>query len=302
MNWIKKKIGNMIINAKSIISLIFSIGFLAGGLVLVNFLVMFSVLSSVTNYVSYAIGIGIGILIYKTGGFQNTDTKKITDLNNEIETLRKENDKNKNIGEKVERLQNQKISITQLEDIFKISLFKIKTIITDFKKEPIGENKEFVSVIQQDLELNYGINFKNIKIIDNDTNVCIYNLQPKFTGFGTHPKYKKLFAEIRETYDNKILKSNDESTLKINGKRTDSIKVDSKKQNDLLSCLEQHETELHTRIENGSEEFLWLEKPIKEKAELLLKLIFPNKQIMIIDGDAPNDAIALQYYKNKGIA
>ena len=281
---------------KDITSLVLSIVFLAGGLVLVNFLSMFSILSTVTNYVSYAIGIGIGILIYKVGGLKNTDkTNKILEdnLKQKAEEAEKLIVENNILKSDRDRLKKQKISITDLESIFKISLFNIKTTITDLRREAISDNQEFVSVIKQDIDLNYGIDFKNIKILDNDDTIEIYNLEPTFTGFDSHPEYKCLFAETRESKAN-IFLSNSESFLKINEKTTDRIEINSNKQNYIPDGKEKHEKELIHRIKNGPEELSWLKEPIKAKSLILLKLFFPNKKIIINDNNAPENSILLQ--------
>ncbi len=288
-NTIFKKLKELIFNTSK---LVLSGSFLAGGLVLVSILSKLSILSSITNYISYVIGIVIGIVIYKIGGFENTDRKELEKLKDELEKAKKiENEKNR-LSEEVDRLKGQKISITQLEDIFKVSMFKIDTTITDLKRTPIGEDTEFLSVIRQELQLNYGINFEELKIIETPNNVEIYNLKPTFTGFNEHPKYIEELAEVREKKSN-ILLSNNYSHLKINGKTVDSILIDSEKQNHCIYGIKEHKEKLKGRIKEGPEELKWLEKPIKEKSEVLLKLFFPNKKILIKDGTPPDNAILL---------
>lgn len=286
-NTIFKKLKELIFNTSK---LVLSGSFLAGGLVLVSILSKLSILSSITNYISYVIGIVIGIVIYKMGGFENTDRK-------ELEKAKKiENEKNR-LREEVNRLKGQKISITQLEDIFKVSMFKIDTTITDLKRTPIGEDTEFLSVIRQELQLNYGINFEELKIIETPNNVEIYNLKPTFTGFNEHPRYDILHAEVREKKSN-ILLANSYSDLEINGKKVDSILIDSEKQNHRTKGIKDHEKELIERISKGPEELKWLEEPVKRKAEVLLKLFFPNKKIDIKDGIPPANTILLHKILN----
>lgn len=287
-NTIFRKLYESMLNASK---LVVSGSFLAGGLVLVSILAQLSILSTITNYVSYVIGILIGILIYKTGGFENTDRKEIDKLKEELEKIKKIEEEKNRLSEEVNRLQGQKISITQLEDIFKVSMFKIDTTITDLKRIPIEENKEFLSVIQQELKLNYGIDFKELKIIETPNNVEIYNLKPTFTGFDEHPEYKHKLAEVREKKN--FLLGNKNTSLKINNNYVDSILIDSEKQNYCTKGIKDHENELIGRISKGPEELKWLEKPVKQKAEVLLKLLFPNKEIHIKDGTPPSNAILL---------
>lgn len=294
-NKIFKNLYQLIFNTSK---LILSGSFLAGGLILVSILAQLSILSTITNYVSYVIGIVIGIVIYKIGGFENTDTKKIDKLKEELEKNKKVEEENNRLNEEVNRLKGQKISITQLEDIFKVSMFKIDTTITDLKRTPTGEDTEFLSVIRQELKLNYGIDFKNLKIIETSKNVVeIYNLKPSFTGFDEHPNYVPLLQEVRENKRN-ILLSNDKSFLKINGKTVNSILIDSKKQEHCIEGIKEHEKELIGRIKEGPEELKWLEEPIKQKSKVLLKLFFPNKEIHIKDGTPPSNAILLHKILN----
>ena len=293
-NTIFKKLYELIFNTSK---LLLSGSFLAGGLVLVSILAKLSILSSITNYVSYVIGIVIGILIYKSGGFENTDRKKIDNLKEELEKTKKIEEEKNRLSEEVDRLKGQKISITQLEDIFKVSMFKIDTTITDLKRTETGEDTEFLSVIRQELKLNYGIDFKELKVIQTPDSVEIYNLKPTFTGFDEHPDYYTLHAELREKKSN-ILLSNNDSHLKINGKTVDSILIDSEKQNNHTYFLKEHEKELKGRIKEGPEELKWLEEPIKQKSKLLLKLFFPNKEILIKNGTPPSNAILLNKILN----
>ncbi len=293
-NTIFKKLYELIFNTSK---LLLSGSFLAGGLVLVSILAKLSFLSSITNYVSYVIGIVIGILIYKSGGFENTDRKKIDNLKEELEKTKKIEEEKNRLSEEVDRLKGQKISITQLEDIFKVSMFKIDTTITDLKRTETGEDTEFLSVIRQELKLNYGIDFKELKVIQTPDSVEIYNLKPTFTGFDEHPDYYTLHAELREKKSN-ILLSNNDSHLKINGKTVDSILIDSKTPYNHTYFLKEHEKELKGRIKEGPEELKWLEEPIKQKSKLLLKLFFPNKEILIKNGTPPSNAILLNKILN----
>jgi ribosomal protein L23 len=289
LNKFFEKLFQSIFNISKLIS---SGAFLAGGLILVSILAKLSILSTITNYVSYVVGIVVGILIYKTGGFENIDRKEIDKLKEELEETKKIEEEKNRLSEEVDRLKGQKISITQLEDIFKVSMFKIDTTITDLKRTRIGEDIEFLSVIRQDLKLNYGVDFKSLRIIETSNAVEIYNLNPSFTGFDEHPNYKPLLLEVRENRRN-ILLSNENSILKINGKNADSILIDSKKQDHCIYGKDEHEKELKGRISKGPEELKWLEEPIKQKSKVLLQLFFPNKEIIIKDGMPPNNAILL---------
>ncbi len=155
--------------------------------------------------------------------------------------------------------------ISQIRSILELNLFEIDTKFTRSvsKQEEInGRNIKYFGSLDVALTAKYGIDCKELRFrYDEDNDVLsVANINPKFLSFGN----RKLEWDFFEILEHKNI-------IPLTGKRwmaSDDLQDYAGK------IKEGYRIETEKSLESGPEEFAWIQEPIKNNVESLIKILF----------------------------
>ncbi len=205
---------------------------------------------------------------------------RVSQFQGNMDALDEKNDEllrqNLKLLEENNYLKDRHFQITQIRSILELNLFEIDTKFTRSvsKQEEInGRNIKYFGSLDVALTAKYGIDCKELRFrYDEDNDVLsVANINPKFLSFGN----RKLEWDFFEILEHKNI-------IPLTGKRwmaSDDLQDYAGK------IKEGYRIETEKSLESGPEEFAWIQEPIKNNVESLIKILFSGlcRNIEIVD-------------------
>ncbi len=209
-----------------------------------------------------------GMIIFGIQQLINLNVR-VSQFQGNMDALDEKNDEllrqNLKLLEENNYLKDRHFQITQIRSILELNLFEIDTKFTRSvsKQEEInGRNIKYFGSLDVALTAKYGIDCKELRFrYDEDNDVLsVANINPKFLSFGN----RKLEWDFFEILEHKNI-------IPLTGKRwmaSDDLQDYAGK------IKEGYRIETEKSLESGPEEFAWIQEPIKNNVESLIKILF----------------------------
>lgn len=188
-----------------------------------------------------------------------------------------------NAMNEVARRENQKLEVSQLKRIFKISLIELVSQLTDFKKETIStalptmfhreKDQEYIGTIRANFVQHIGVDIEKLQFCLVENTIKVFGLSEdkcvEITGM-KDINMEWEFHEIRERKKDK------------KGKRSDEVSIKDESMSDQAN---NHQNEVLQRIQE-SKQFNGIAKAIADMALELLRFTFKGYGYHVERGDA----------------
>ena len=215
------------------------------------------------------------------------------------DSLSKVNQELENMKKSAENAKYATLQVGSLKDILTLGLAEVELKGTEYfekqigdpvkKKGTLGFGKEnycdyLLGVEQYSMKAEYGIDLYDVKLMrDSENNIIVYGLKPKTPSYKGKPVFKSKYDTVVRYPLTKVVKDGKEidAVDQDKCKRIDVQKEYNNKKNQerkewevrKQQILEKVQEDFFDRFNNG-EEYTWIQKLARERAEMFLRGIF----------------------------